>query len=185
MQKQGNDFQGPGICNRLFNFIMISLIGRGLKRLTNYQRPVGGDEYANAARNGKLQQPLTITSQPNSYGSDENRVNSKKDLDPIVKIQFKQTEEELEDWTPVQNHNLGSSDTTAMEKTIIIPIADRTGQNKKKKEGPNLAKPIQPDASTPMLTGLGLNINEISEAFIQNKKEKMTRDISLADSERI
>ncbi|XWS31623.1 hypothetical protein CRYUN_Cryun23aG0092300 [Craigia yunnanensis] len=72
---------------------------------------------------------------------------------------------------------------------IIIPITDRAGQDEKKNKAankfpsPKLATSIQPDASKPMLTALGLNINEISETFIQNTRERMSRNISLMEPE--
>ncbi|XWS36255.1 hypothetical protein CRYUN_Cryun20dG0069700 [Craigia yunnanensis] len=120
MQKKENDFHHLGIFQRLFNFIMNSLIGSGLTRVTlGHPMPEGSinrgllDEYA---RNG-VQQPLIIHSKPNG----EERVNSKlkDDSDSIVQIQFKQTEK-LDYWTPVDK--LGSSvhvaakDDKAMEK---------------------------------------------------------------------
>ncbi|XWS46771.1 hypothetical protein CRYUN_Cryun14cG0096700 [Craigia yunnanensis] len=237
MQQKKNDFQHLGICHRLFNFIMNSLIGRGLKRVTlGHPMPEGStnqgplDEYA---RNG-VQEPLIIHAKPNG----EERVKSKlkDDSDSIVHIQFKQTEE-LDYWTPIDN--LGSSvhvaakDDKAVEKRneftdpsgkkeipplngisvgttkpqvqgktgvriqgeestgpkIIIPITNSAGQEEKKKRAgnqfpsANLATPIQPDASKSMLTGLGLNINEVSEAFIQNTKERLSRNVSLMEPE--
>ncbi|KAK8482948.1 hypothetical protein V6N11_012192 [Hibiscus sabdariffa] len=172
MQKKGKDFQQYGICHRLFNFIMNSLIGRG---------------------NG------------------EERVNSKTeddDSDPAVMIHFKRTEE-LEYWPPADK--LGSSVRPAAEggtamtksnefnrpsgkefiqgegsvgsKKITIPITNRGGQNEKKKKKKAGPTPIQPDGSELTLTGLGLNINEVSEKYIEKTKRKMTENFSFMQRE--
>ncbi|XVE73195.1 hypothetical protein DITRI_Ditri11bG0097900 [Diplodiscus trichospermus] len=205
MQKKENDFQRLGICHRLFNFILDSLIGRGLKCVTS-GHPVPQD----STNQGPLDEYAKLN------GED----------DSIVKIHFKQTEE-LDCWTPVDN--LGSSvhpaekDLTAINglsgteiqqlngisvdntkpqgqgksevrtqgegsmtpQKIIIPITDRAGQDeKKKKAGNEFPSPItQTQPSKPTLTGLALNINEISDIFIQNTRERISRNISLMERE--
>ncbi|KAL4340443.1 hypothetical protein GQ457_08G021320 [Hibiscus cannabinus] len=139
-------------------------------------------------------------------GNGEERVNSKTeddDSDHAVKIHFKPTEE-LEYWPPVDK--LSSSFRPVAEgvtksdeftdpsgkkeyiqgegsvgtKKITIPITNRAGQNEKKKAGPT---PIQPDGSEPTLTGLGLNINEVSEKYIEKTKRKMTENFSFMQRE--
>ncbi|XVF32641.1 hypothetical protein REPUB_Repub17cG0099900 [Reevesia pubescens] len=62
---------------------------------------------------------------------------------------------------------------------IIIPITNSAGQEEKKKKADNKFPSPKPDASTPRLTILGLNINEISETFIQNTRERFSRNVSL------
>ncbi|GMI85788.1 hypothetical protein HRI_002248100 [Hibiscus trionum] len=146
MQKQGKDIQQYGICHRLFNFIMNTLIGRGN----------GGE-----------------------------RVDSKPmddDSDPAVKIHFKQTEEldKLGSFAnPSGKKEIPLQNGTQGTKKIIIPITNRAGQNEKKK---NKAGNEFPTAE-PVLTGLGLNINEVSENYIAKTKRKMSENLSFMQHE--
>ncbi|EOX94854.1 Uncharacterized protein TCM_004468 [Theobroma cacao] len=235
--RKEKDFQRLGFCHRLFNFILSSLIGRGLGRLTwGHPLPQGSsnqgpqDEYA---RNG-VQEPLI----GHDEQSGEESVNSKLEDDPdsAIQIRFKLTEE-LDSGTPVDklgwSDHVAAKDDKAMEKgneftcspgkkeipllngtlvgttkpqvhgenevrirdkgstgpNIIISITDSAGQeDKKKKAGnkfpsPKLPTTKQPDVSKPILTGLGLNINEVSETFIQNTRARMSRNVSRMEPE--
>lgn len=198
MQKKGKDLQRVGICQGIFNFIINNLVGFSLKRVTlGHPMPRGSTNEA--------QQPLVSQAK-----LDENP--KKDDSGSAVRIHFKQSEEEeLEDWNWTHVDKLGSSvrvadkddgDDEAMEKRnkeiprlngvsldtdepqqvhgktvrrIIIPITDS--------EGTKSAKAVQSDARRPTLTGLGFNINEISETFIQITKERLSRNISLMEPE--
>ncbi|OMO77781.1 hypothetical protein CCACVL1_14819 [Corchorus capsularis] len=183
---QENKFdQRLGICQRLFNFIMNTFIGRGMKRVTL------GQPLPQGSTNG-AQEPLI------------SHANLKDDSDSLIQIHFKKTEEEeeLQYWTPIDK--LGSSVHVAEKDEsqgrtqlridgessrapkIVIPITNSVNEEeKKKKAGNKFPSPtaIQPDASKPILTGLGLNINEISETFIQNTKERLSRNVSLMEPE--
>lgn len=123
----------------------------------------------------EVQEPLTSHAEPTGEERTDSRL--KDGSDSIVKIHFKQTEE-LDYWTPVDK--LGSSVQPAEkdEKAVLTGISVDTTEPRV----PGKTE-VQPDASKPMLTGLGLNINEISETFIQNTKERMIRNISLIEPE--
>ncbi|MBA0610437.1 hypothetical protein Godav_011286 [Gossypium davidsonii] len=203
MQKKGKDLQRVGICQGIFNFIINSLVGFSLKRVTlGHPMPRGSTNES--------QEPLI-----NQAKLDENPMID--DSGSAVRIHFKQTEEELEDWNWTHVDKLGSSvhaadkddgDDEAMEKRnkeiprlsgvsldtdepqqvhgktgrrVIIPITDSEGTKSAKALQSDARKPT--DARKPMLTGLGFNINEISETFIQNTKERLSRNISLMEPE--
>ncbi|KAL1156299.1 hypothetical protein E1A91_A08G081500v1 [Gossypium mustelinum] len=112
MQKKGKDLQRVGICQGIFNFIISSLVGFSLKRITlGHPMPRGSTNEA--------QEPLISQAK-----LDENpRID---DSGSAVRIHFKQTEEEeLEDWNWTHVDKLGSSvhvadkddgDDEAMEK---------------------------------------------------------------------
>ncbi|XP_021280971.1 uncharacterized protein LOC110414216 [Herrania umbratica] len=80
-------------------------------------------------------------------------------------------------------------DEGSTDPNIIISITDSAGQEEKKKKAgnkfpsPKLPTAKQPDVSKPILTGLGLNINEISETFIQNTRARMSRNVSWMEPE--
>ncbi|TYG56735.1 hypothetical protein ES288_D08G087300v1 [Gossypium darwinii] len=111
MQKKGKDLQRVGICQGIFNFIINSLVGFSLKRVTlGHPMPRGSTNEA--------QEPLI-----NQAKLDENPMID--DSGSAVRIHFKQTEEELEDWNWTHVDKLGSSvhaadkddgDDEAMEK---------------------------------------------------------------------
>ncbi|KAK8555367.1 hypothetical protein V6N13_045900 [Hibiscus sabdariffa] len=195
MQNKENHSQGVGICHRIFNFIINSLVGVGLKRVTlGNPMPRGQlDEYET---NGGVQQPLV--SQAELIGGDERGNSEPKDVsDSVVRINFKQTEEEPDywNWTHVDNPDSSSfhvtekdddddnDDYREMEKRNEFMDDDKARVHGK--TGQRFVIPITDSSKSakPVLTGLGLNINEISETFIQNTKERLSRNVSLMEPE--
>lgn len=168
MEEKGKDDQPFGICHRLFIFI-----GKCLKWLTLGHIMAQGstskrslDEFAN----NEVQEPRT--SQAKDDGSD-----------PTVKILFKQTEE-LGDRPIVDKFNLSVLDSSGKKEIslqngtsqpkIIIPIANGEVGNGFVTTEPTT--PIRPGDSIPVLTGLGLNINEASDQYIKKTKERMIKN---------
>ncbi|KAH1106185.1 hypothetical protein J1N35_009953 [Gossypium stocksii] len=175
MEEKGKDDQPFGICHRLFNFIR-----KGLKWLilghTMAQGSTGKGSLGEFASN-EVQEPLP--SQAKDDGSD-----------PTVKILFKQTEE-LDDRPTVDKFGLSVPDPSGKKENslrngighpkIITPVASGEAGNGFATAKPTT--PVRPDDSGLVLTGLGLNINEISDKYIKKTKERMTKNVNLMKPE--
>ncbi|KAB2071039.1 hypothetical protein ES319_A08G195900v1 [Gossypium barbadense] len=176
MEQKGKDDQPFGICHRLFNFIR-----KGSKWLTlghiMTQGSTGKGSLGEFASN-EVQEPLA--SQAKDDGSD-----------PTVKILFKQTEE-LDDQPTVDKFGLSVPDPSGKKENslrtgighpkIIVPVASGEAGNEFAMAKPTT--PVRPDDSRLVLTGLGLNINEISDKYIKKTKERMIKNVNLMKPEK-
>ncbi|GMI73844.1 hypothetical protein HRI_001053700 [Hibiscus trionum] len=167
MQNKENHFQGVGICHRIFNFILNSLVGVGLKRVTlGHPMPRGSTE-----------------GQAELIGDERENSKPKDVSDSVVRINFKQTEEEPDYWNWTHVDEPEKVDDGAMERRNEFIEDDKPEVHGK--TGKRIVIPITDSSKSakPVLTGLGLNINEISETFIQNTKERLSRNVSLMEPE--
>ena len=121
MQKNDNYFQSFGICQRLFNFFMNNLIVCPLKRITLGHTdavPRSSTEVSvnDSLRNGVGEQELPLilkTTNGEEKLHHQGQERSKDTgLGSEIQVHFKQTEEELEHWTPVDKLGFSAHEST-------------------------------------------------------------------------
>ncbi|KAA8550909.1 hypothetical protein F0562_002593 [Nyssa sinensis] len=112
-KKDTNSFQPLGICHKLFNFIMNSIIARGLKRIST-GRPASHDStelpIQESSRNAE-KPTKTIKSNGGHRASSE------------IIVEFRHTDG-LENWTTVINEEdtpILSGDQTQLQKIPLVP----------------------------------------------------------------
>ncbi|KAK9984111.1 hypothetical protein SO802_033636 [Lithocarpus litseifolius] len=132
MQEKNNQFFPLEICQKLFNFIFDSLIARGLKRVTlgNPLPHQGLIKVPPGLGSMEEQQPI--------YGAKLNRA-SRVSKSPVglgseIQVQFLETEDELENWTAVDE--LGSSVHVSEQNGPIDTAAQTQLVNSDEKEIP-------------------------------------------------
>ena len=165
MQKRdsNNNLKPLGFCNRLFNFIMDSLLARALKHGTTahesnealFEGP-SSSEITVEFRHAKKDSPLVNGEKQSGII----RPSLKKDT-ALVQV----GEKELEPKKKVA------------KKTVTIKESGGEGERKKKKE--KIKQAEEPTVKSPGLVFLNNNINEKSDAFIRRKREALRRDNSL------
>lgn len=142
MEKRDNPVQPLGICQRIFNFFVNSLIPRGLKRITLGPAVPDSDDRLGNEVVGSMseQQPSSVSLEKRKgEGKVEHQAEVRR-LDVSgheIQVHFKQTEEELDHWTPVDE--LGFSVHEAKKEN---PIIDDGKQSKLKNGRDNILIPV-------------------------------------------
>ncbi|XP_057509181.1 uncharacterized protein LOC130791878 [Actinidia eriantha] len=165
MQKRdsNNNLKPLGFCNRLFNFIMDSLLSRALKRVATAREsnevPVEGpssSEITVEFRHAKKDSPLVNGEKQRGII----RPSLKKEID-IVQV----GEKELEPKEKVA------------KKTVTIKESGVEGERNKEEE--KIKRVEETTMKPPGVMFLNNNINEKSDAFIRRKREDLRRTNSL------
>ena len=163
MQKRdsNNNLKPLGFCNRLFNFIMDSLLSRALERVTTAREsnevPVEGpssSEITVEFRNAKKDSPLVNGEKQRGII----RPSLKKEI-AIAQV----GERELEPKEKVA------------KKTVTIKESGGEGERNKEEK----IKPAEETTTKPSGVVFLNNINEKSDAFIRRKREDLRRTNSL------
>uniref|UniRef100_A0A2P2MZV0 Uncharacterized protein n=1 Tax=Rhizophora mucronata TaxID=61149 RepID=A0A2P2MZV0_RHIMU len=148
MKKKDHPF---GICQRVFNFFMNSLIARGLKRVTLGHEAIEVPLVDPLTRNGEdsvgEQQATSLVRQSGvKKENHQARTRSKFDSGYDIQVHFKQYEEELEHWTYIEKPEAQKGNQTKLKKRratdlpgkeelpLVQTKGDATGQGKSSQE---------------------------------------------------
>jgi len=121
MQKNDNYFQSFGICQRLFNFFMNNLIVCPLKSITlGHADPVPRSSIEvsvdDSLRNGVGEQEVPLILKTTNGEEKLHHQGQERSKDTgsgsEIQVHFKQTEEELELWTPVDKLGFSAHEST-------------------------------------------------------------------------
>ena len=166
MQEKTNQFFPLEICQKLFNFIFDSLIARGLKRVTlgNPLPHQGLIRVPPGLGSMEEQQPI--------YGAKPNGASSVSkspvDLGSEIQVQFLETEDELQNWTAVDE--LGSSVHVSEQNGPIDTTAQAQLVNNDEKEIP-LVEVF--DVSN------GKSLSQIQERNVSQTQGKSSKEVEI------